>query len=72
VEAEQMYERALAGRQETLGPDHTSTLSTINNLGNIYCYQDKLAEAEQKYDQALKGRTKAFGPHPHINIEHGP
>jgi hypothetical protein len=30
-----MYVRALAGYEKALGPDHTSTLSTVNNLGQI-------------------------------------
>ena len=31
-----MYVRALAGYEKALGPDHTSTLTTVNNLGNLY------------------------------------
>lgn len=34
--AERMYQRALAGREKALGPDHTSTLDTVNNLGLLY------------------------------------
>jgi hypothetical protein len=41
-----MYQRALAGCEKALGPDHTSTLDTVNNLGILYCAQGKLAEAE--------------------------
>jgi hypothetical protein len=36
AEAEKMYIRALRGKEEALGPDHTSTLSTVNNLGSLY------------------------------------
>jgi hypothetical protein len=49
AEVEQMYVRALAGKEKALGPDHTSTLATVNNLGNLYWAQGKLAEAEQMY-----------------------
>ncbi|PSN58583.1 hypothetical protein BS50DRAFT_133092, partial [Corynespora cassiicola Philippines] len=35
-EAEVMYSRALQGREEALGPKHTSTLDTVNNLGALY------------------------------------
>ncbi|KAL4975282.1 hypothetical protein BDW66DRAFT_167301 [Aspergillus desertorum] len=52
-EAEKMYQRALAGREKALGPDHTSTLDTVNNLGNLYSDQDKLKEAEELYQRAL-------------------
>jgi hypothetical protein len=29
-----MYQRALAGKEKALGPDHTSTLDTVDNLGS--------------------------------------
>jgi tetratricopeptide (TPR) repeat protein len=40
-EAEEMYQRALAGYEKALGPDHTSTLNKVNNLGNLYSDQGK-------------------------------
>src|SRR5271156_6567099 len=57
-----MYIRALRGYEEALGPDHTSTLNTVHNLGNLYADQGKLAEAEQMYVRALAGKEKALGP----------
>ena len=45
-EAERMYERALQGYEEALGVGHTSTLQTVNNLGNLYaqtCQQSSQA-----------------------------
>ena len=36
VEAEEMSQRALRGFEKAWGPDHTSTLETVNNLGNLY------------------------------------
>ncbi|KAH7372236.1 hypothetical protein BKA66DRAFT_423213 [Pyrenochaeta sp. MPI-SDFR-AT-0127] len=61
-EAEQMYERALRGTEEALGPKHTSTLDTVNNLGLLYADQGKLSEAEQMYERALRGTEEALGP----------
>ncbi|CAG8907052.1 unnamed protein product, partial [Penicillium egyptiacum] len=61
-EAEQMYIRALAGYEKALGPDHTSILDTVNNLGLLYADQGKLDEAEQMYIRALAGYEKALGP----------
>ncbi|KAF2678562.1 hypothetical protein K458DRAFT_258574, partial [Lentithecium fluviatile CBS 122367] len=55
AEAEAMYSRALQGREEALGPKHTSTLDTVNNLGILYRDQGKLAEAEAMYSRALQG-----------------
>jgi tetratricopeptide (TPR) repeat protein len=61
-EAEQMYQQALAGKEKALGPDHTSTLNTVNNLGNLYADKGKLNEAEEMYQRALAGYEKALSP----------
>jgi tetratricopeptide (TPR) repeat protein len=61
-EAEKMYERALRGKEEALGPNHTSTLNTVNNLGLLYADQGKLGEAEKMYERALRGKEEALGP----------
>ncbi|OQE94229.1 hypothetical protein PENNAL_c0004G02119, partial [Penicillium nalgiovense] len=47
IAAERMYQRALAGYENALGADHTSTLDTVNNLGVLYVAQGKLDQAEQ-------------------------
>jgi tetratricopeptide (TPR) repeat protein len=57
-----MYNRALEGKEEALGLKHISTLNTVNNLGNLYADQGKLAEAEAMYNQALQGLEEALGP----------
>jgi tetratricopeptide (TPR) repeat protein len=46
VEAEQMFQRALQGKEKAWGPEHMSTLSTFNNLGILYAKQSRLAKAE--------------------------
>src|SRR5438477_238119 len=61
-EAEKMYQRALEGYEKALGPEHTSTLDTVNNLGLLYKSQGKLDEAEKMYQRALEGYEKALGP----------
>ena len=61
TEAEYMYERALRGYEKALGPNHTSTLQTVNNLGALYAGQGKLVEAENMYQRALHGYEKAWG-----------
>ncbi|KAJ5641444.1 hypothetical protein N7490_005444 [Penicillium lividum] len=60
--AEQIYKRALAGKETALGPNHSSTLDTVDDLGNLYGRQGKLDEAEQMYKRALAGKEKALGP----------
>jgi tetratricopeptide (TPR) repeat protein len=44
------------------GPDHTSTLDTVNNLGSLYADQGRLADAERLFNRALAGYEKAWGP----------
>ncbi|KAF2804401.1 tetratricopeptide repeat domain-containing protein [Mytilinidion resinicola] len=61
IEAEEMYQRALQGYEKAWGPDHTSTLDTVNNLGSLYVDQGKLIEAEEMYQRALRGYEKALG-----------
>jgi tetratricopeptide (TPR) repeat protein len=56
-----MYSRALVGFEKAWGPDHTSTLDTVNNLGNLYADQGKLEEAEKMYERTLRGYEKALG-----------
>jgi tetratricopeptide (TPR) repeat protein len=61
-EAEEMYQRALTGKEEALGREHMSTLSTVNNLGDIYNRKGELQEAEKMLQRALTGKEEALGP----------
>ncbi|KAJ3575070.1 hypothetical protein NPX13_g4158 [Xylaria arbuscula] len=68
-EAEEMYQRALQGYEKALGPDHTSTLNTVNNLGLLYSNQGKLKEAEEMYQRALQGYQTIYGlNHPGTHV----
>lgn len=60
-DAETMYHRALAGYEKALGPNHLSTLDTVNNLGLLYTDQGKLDEAEAMYQRALTGYEQKLG-----------
>jgi len=44
-DAEAMNERALQGYEKALGPEHTSTLNTVNNLANLYTRLRRISEA---------------------------
>src|SRR6266542_2820054 len=57
-----MYQRALESTEKALGPDHTSTLQTVNDLGILYSYQGRLKDTEEMYQRALEGTEKALGP----------
>jgi len=54
--------RALQGREEALGPKHTSTLDSVHCLGILYADQGKLGEAEKMYMRALQGYEEALEP----------
>ncbi|CEJ62486.1 Putative Tetratricopeptide TPR-1 [Penicillium brasilianum] len=61
-EVEEMFQRALIGYEKSLGPDYTSTLDTVTNLGLLYSDHGKLKEAEEMYHRALVGYEEALGP----------
>jgi Tfp pilus assembly protein PilF len=61
VEAEEMLQRVLHGCEKAWGPEHTSTLDTVNNLGLLYTDQGKIAEAEATLQRALQGYDIAVG-----------
>jgi hypothetical protein len=44
-----MFLQALQGKEKAWGAKHTSTLNTVNNLGNMYKNQGEMAEAEAMY-----------------------
>lgn len=45
-----------------LGPNHATTLTTVNNLGAVYHRQGNFSKAEAMYQLALQGYDKALGP----------
>ena len=46
AKTKKIYQRALEGKKKAWGPEHTSTLGTVNNLGSLYADQGKMAEVE--------------------------
>jgi tetratricopeptide (TPR) repeat protein len=64
-EALPLYERALVVQENTLGPDHPSTATSLNNLAELYRSQGRYDEALPLYERALEITEKALGPdHP--------
>ena len=59
--------KALEIAQETMGPDHPSVATSLNNIGELYNIQGQYAEAEPLHKRALAIREKALGPdHPDV------
>ena len=56
-----MDQRALVGNEKAYGPDHPSTLTSVNNLGVLYKDQGKLKDAEEIFQRVLVGYKKALG-----------
>ena len=59
--AEMLYLRALAGRENALGTDHPDTLGSVNNLGDLLSDKGDHKGAEALYRRALAGFEKALG-----------
>ena len=65
AEAEAMNRQALQLKEQVLGPEHPSTLSSMNNLAVALRQQGKHAEAEAMHRQALQLKEQVLGPeHP--------
>ena len=55
--------RARKGYEAAVGPEHTSTLMTLYNLGILYQAQGNLTKAVEMYVRALQGYKFAEGNH---------
>ena len=65
AEAEQIWRRALAIKEDILGTDDIELCSTISNLGILYRARKLYAEAASWHNRALLIRTREHGPaHP--------
>ena len=67
AEAEPMFRRALAIKENALGTDDPSVATSLNNFALLLEAQNKLAEAETMFRRALEIFEKAFGKaHPNV------
>ena len=59
--------RALQVAEQSLGPDHPSVATILNNLAELYRTQGQYAAAEPLYKRSLAIWEKALGPdHPDV------
>src|SRR5260221_13896991 len=64
-QAERLMQRARTAKERVLGPEHPSTLSTVNNLAVLYWNQGKYEQAERLMQRALTTKERVLGPeHP--------
>jgi len=59
--AEEIYRRAVEGREKVLGKEHTQTLDSVIDLGDALYRQGKDEAAEEIYRRAVEGRKKVLG-----------
>ncbi|MDR4468946.1 MAG: tetratricopeptide repeat protein [Nitrospira sp.] len=65
AEAAPLSQRALAIREQALGPEHPDVAASCNNLATLYDAQGAYAKAEPLYKRALAIWEQALGPeHP--------
>ncbi|KAK1920205.1 hypothetical protein P3342_002501 [Pyrenophora teres f. teres] len=63
-EAEQMYDRALRGKEALGGArdqQYLPALNTLGNMGELYAKQDGIAKVYAMYVRALSGLTSVLG-----------
>ncbi|MFO0697725.1 MAG: tetratricopeptide repeat protein, partial [Nitrospira sp.] len=53
AQAEPLHQRALAIREQVLGPDHPAVAQSLNNLAELYRTQSVYAQAKPLYQQSL-------------------
>jgi tetratricopeptide (TPR) repeat protein len=71
VEAEAEQRRALALREEALGPEHLEVAQTRSNLATVLTHQGKFVEAEAEFRRALALLERELGPdHPRVSMGH--
>ncbi|MEO8552736.1 MAG: tetratricopeptide repeat protein, partial [Kofleriaceae bacterium] len=65
--AQVRYEAALALARRELGNDHPGTMSTLNQLGNLYKQQGKFADARKALEEVVASRERLVGKdHPDV------
>ncbi len=63
VEAEALYQRAIARSEQVLGADHPTTLTMVSDLADVYVvFQQRNAGAEPLYRRVVEARERVRGP----------
>ena len=59
--AEPLFRRTLDARERALGPDHSDTLASVNNLAGLLIERGDYDAAEPLFRRALEGFERVFG-----------
>jgi hypothetical protein len=69
AEARRMFERTMAHCLKKLGPEHSKTVHSINNLGELLRQQKDFAAARPLFERAVATFEKTLGPSdPNTNL----
>ena len=63
-----LYVKTLALRKEVLGEKHPDTLTSMNNLANVYKFQGRYDKVEPLYVKTLALRKEVFGEKHHDTL----
>ena len=66
-QAEPLYKRALAIREQRLGPENRSTAAVLSDLALLYMDQGKYQQAETLFQRALAIEEQHFKQTIHID-----
>lgn len=61
TQAEPLYQRALAIREQVFGPDHPNTATSLSYLAALFESQEKYEQAGLFYRRALDIRERTLG-----------
>ena len=56
----QLYQRALAIREQVLGPAHPDVAQLTNNIAGLYRKQGRIQEAQEAYQKSLDSLTVRY------------
>ena len=62
AQAEALFSQTLEIQRRVLGPEHASTLMSMDNLASVQYVQGKYAQAQALFNQTLEVRRRVLGP----------
>ena len=60
-EAQELFERVLRSQSSTLGPDHPSTLTTLQDLAVLFQHRHHYEKAQEMWERLLRGQETSLG-----------
>lgn len=62
AEAEDLFRKALVGREKLFGATNVDVLTTVNHLAVLCKQQGRFGDAERFFERALQGLSQELGP----------